>query len=69
MCTIYVGGTTMFKEKETINLGASVRDTRSREEARENALYFDEWMSESQHHGSTDKSICFPAWLWCLGPI
>lgn len=42
MCTIYVGGTTMFKEKETINLGASVRDTRSREEVRENALYFDE---------------------------
>lgn len=38
MCTIYVGGTTMFKEKKTINLGASVRDTRRREEVRERCI-------------------------------
>lgn len=69
MCTIYVGGTTMFKKKETINLGARVRDTSRREEVRENSWYLDEWMNESRHHGSTGKSICFSAWLWCLGPI
>lgn len=37
MCSIYVGDTTMFKEKETKNLGARVRDTSSREEVRENS--------------------------------